>query len=114
MIRTEMKWNDNWNFLCLKYFMPFKGIKYFKQPLWYITYNGFSYHNFAYNNTTNKILITLNTSVITYNYCKLVLLMNDLTYDRKYKHICNVAFINIVSKVVESKVFLSIVPVSYK
>ncbi len=61
--------------------MPFKGIKYFKQPLSFITYNCFSYHNFAYNNNTNKILITLNASDSTYNYSKLGLLMNDLTYE---------------------------------
>ncbi len=50
-------------------------------PLSFITYNGFSYHNFTYNNNTYKILITPNTSDITYNYSKLVLLMNDLTYE---------------------------------
>jgi hypothetical protein len=49
----------------------------------------------------------------------MVLLINDFTYKRllitvKEKRICNVAFMNVISKVVISEVFISIVVVSIK
>jgi hypothetical protein len=39
---------------------------------------------------------------------KMILLINDFNYDSKSKHIGNVTFINVVSKVVKCKVFRSI------
>jgi hypothetical protein len=39
------------------------------------------------------------------------ILINDLTYDSKYKHTFIVAFINVISSVIISKVLISIVVV---
>jgi hypothetical protein len=48
------------------------------------------------------ILITIDTGDITYN-----LIINDFTYKRKLKHICNVEFIDVKSKVYISNIVIS-------
>ncbi len=60
------------------------------------------------------LLIRPNIGDINFNslYLLLILIINNFTYDCKQKHICNVAFINAICKVIVSKVFTSIVVVS--
>ncbi len=62
------------------------------------------------------ILIILNMGGITYKWLslQLSLLKSDFTYKSKQKNTCNVTFIDVMSKVIMCKGFMSIVVVSTK
>ncbi len=48
--------------------------------------------------------MTLLITDFTYNwvYLELILLINNFTYNSEYKHLCNVTFIDVISKVIIS------------